>query len=86
MILFATVKFHISYEKRLKLGEQRKIPGVKITRVCANLSAHGNCHVGWGTFVTTCIMSCLHMWEFVWEKQKKRSMELNTKHSISVCE
>ena len=28
MILFATVKFHISYEKRLKLGEQRKIPGV----------------------------------------------------------
>ena len=40
LILFATVKFHISYEKRLKIGEQRKIPGVNITKICANLSAH----------------------------------------------
>ena len=31
VILFATVKFHISFEKRLKVGEQRKIPGVNIT-------------------------------------------------------
>ena len=39
-ISFATVKFHISFEKRLKLGEQRKIPGVNITKLFANLSAH----------------------------------------------
>ena len=40
LILFATVKFHISYEKRLKLGKQRTIPGVNITKPFANLSSH----------------------------------------------
>ena len=31
LILFATVKFHMNYKSRLKLGEQRQILGVNIT-------------------------------------------------------
>ena len=40
LLLFATVKFHMNYKSRLKLGEQRKILGVNITNVSANLSGH----------------------------------------------
>ena len=78
MILFATVKFHMSFEKWLKLGEQRKIPGVNITKVCANLSAHlpymlAEEHMLQHVFcrVFTCGNLC----------EKNRSIELNTKHS-----
>ena len=44
--------------KEVKVGEQRQIPGVNITKVCANLWAHLiiAIHVGWGIFVRTCIL------------------------------
>ena len=56
--------------KRLKLGEQRKIPGVYITKVCANLSTHWKFAiiVGWGIFVRTCILWELSMWGATKEK------------------
>ena len=37
---FDFIRDRKSYRKRLKLGEQRKILGVNITNVWANLSAH----------------------------------------------
>ena len=72
--------FHISYEKRLKLGEQRKIPGVNITKVCTNLSAHWKFPymLAEEHLFTTCILSRLHMWEFMWQETKK--MKHRTKH------
>ena len=91
LILFATVKFHIatvkfyiSYEKRLDLGEQRKIPCVNITKVCAIYQLIENCHTCWLRNI------CYHMYSvvasslvgiYVRKKQKNRSIELNTKHS-----
>ena len=68
--------------KEVKVGRTKKNPTCKYYKsLCKFISSLKIAiHVGWGTSVTTCILSRLHMWEFMWE-ELKHTVELNTKHS-----
>ena len=69
--------------KRGEVGRTKKNPRCKYYKsLCKFISSLKIVvHVGWRTFVTTCFLSRLHIWEFMWQETKEPKHRTKHKHS-----